>query len=84
MSETRERYDAGNQPTNDPRMDLLPSEVLSWEMLNAMDNHALIEVYRLLVKLEQRDAAALLAEYARRIAEIDVTKAQSEQLSDSP
>ena len=75
MSETRERYDAGNQPTNDPRMDLLPSEVLSWEMLNAMDDQALIEVYRLLVKLKQRDAAALLAEYSRRILGIEVTEA---------
>ncbi|MCL4298970.1 MAG: hypothetical protein KJ077_24750 [Anaerolineae bacterium] len=84
MSETRERYDAGNLPATDQRIDLLPSEVLSWEMLNAMNDNALIEVYRLLVRLEQRDAAALLAEYARRIAEIDVTQAQSEQLSDSP
>lgn len=77
MSETREPYHVDDSGSSQQDFTKLPIEVLSWEMLNAMDDNALKEVYRLLVKLRQRDAASLLAEYARRIAEIDVTEAPS-------
>lgn len=75
MSEKRETYHVDDSEPSQQDLTRLPSEVLSWEMLNAMDDQALIEVYRLLVKLKQRDAAALLAEYSRRILGIEVTEA---------
>lgn len=56
-------------------LDRVPSGVLATEMLNAMDDQAMIRVYRLLVSLEQHDAAALLAEFARRVLELDVAQA---------
>lgn len=56
----------------------LPIEAVAFEALNAMEDQALVEVYRLLVRLEQHDAAALLAEFARRIAEIDVSSDQEQ------
>lgn len=76
MSETREPYRVSGTEPGQQDFTRLSSEVIAFEMLKAMDNQALIEVYRLLVKLKQQDAAAFLAEYARRIAKIDV-KAQS-------
>lgn len=76
MSEPREPYNVNGSQTSRPDFSKLSTEAISWEMLNAMDDRAMIEVYRLLVKLGQRDAAAMLAEYARRIAQIDVTKAE--------
>lgn len=55
-------------------LDRVPSGILATEMLNAMDDQAMIQIYRLLVSLEQHDAAALLAEFARRVADLDVTQ----------
>ncbi|MCL4296180.1 MAG: hypothetical protein KJ077_10650 [Anaerolineae bacterium] len=78
MSETREQYNAGGVSATPRRMSQLSSEAISWEMLNAMDDHALVKVYRLLVELKQQDAADLLAEYARRVIELDVTRTEGE------
>ncbi|MCL4295720.1 MAG: hypothetical protein KJ077_08335 [Anaerolineae bacterium] len=65
-----------NNPSQNGNFHRVPSETLAAEMLNAMDDQALIEVYRLLVRLNQPDAAGLLAEYARRVLEIDLTGGQ--------
>lgn len=65
-----------NYPSKNGKLHLIPSEVIAAEMLNAMSDEAMIEVYRWLVELKQYDAAELLAEYARRIADLDVSSGQ--------
>lgn len=76
MSETREPYNVNGSETSRPDFSNLPLEALAFEALSAIDDEVFAEVYRLLVKLGQRDAATLLAIFARRIADVDVTKAE--------
>lgn len=74
MSETREPYNVNGSETGRPDFSNLPLEAVAFETLSALDDDAFIEVYRLLIKLGQRDAASLLAIFARRIANVDVTE----------
>lgn len=60
--------------TSRPDFFSLPIEAVAFEALSAIDDEVFVEVYRLLIKLGQRDAAALLAIFVRRIADVDVTE----------
>ncbi|GIK37611.1 MAG: hypothetical protein BroJett011_14440 [Chloroflexota bacterium] len=53
-------------------LDILPSQAIGGELLNALDDATLVEVYRLLVARKQHDATGWLKLYVQQVAQIDL------------
>lgn len=53
-------------------LDILPSQAIGGELLNALDDATLVEVYKLLVARKQHAAAGWLKLYAHQVAQIDM------------